>query len=149
MDLMGGPFSFGPGISGLVHRPASGRAGGLVGITASPRLMIGGFQIGGQLGVYFMETVDTFIVPGANVGYAMGIVGPIALTPSVRTLFLIPTAMGSGASMQLTGELGLEWVYVKNGYMEPYFATGVLHDTRANQANFIIGGGYRIGITFF
>lgn len=149
MDLMGGVASVGPGISGLRHMPALGRATGLVGINVSPRLMIAGFQLGAQFGVYFNEGIDTIMVPGANLGYAIGLVGPLALTPSVRTLFLIPTAMRTSASMQLTGELGLEWFFGKNGYMEPYFATGVLHDTGANQASFILGGGYRIGVTFF
>lgn len=147
VDLMGG--AFGPGISGLYYSPQMSHSGGLVGINGNARLMIAGIQLGAQMGVYFNELTDTIITPGANVGYAIGLIGPLALTPSARALFLVPSARGSSVSMQVTGELALEWFFGKNGYMEPYFATGVLHATGPNQANFILGGGYRLGIVFF
>jgi hypothetical protein len=149
VDLMGGLLSLGPGISGLSYSPQMSRAGGIVGINGSARLMIAGFQIGGQFGTYFNDGGDTLFTPGANFGYAFGIFGPVALTPSARALFLVPTAPRSSALVQITGELGLEWFLGKNGYMEPYFAVGALHATGPNQANFIIGGGYRLGIVFF
>jgi hypothetical protein len=150
MDLMGGPLlSLGPGISGLYHSPTANHAGGLIGINGSARLMISSIQLGAQMGVYFSEATDTVIVPGGNVGYAIGLIGPLSLTPSARALFLVPSARGSSVTMQLTGEVALEWFFGKNGYLEPYFAAGALHATGANQALFIIGGGYRLGIVFF
>jgi hypothetical protein len=41
-----------------------------------------------------------------------------------------------------------KWFFGKNGYLEPYFAAGVLHQTGINQALFILGGGYRLGVVF-
>lgn len=148
MDLMAGVGSVGSGISGLAHRPATGNATGIVGINVNPRLVVASFQLGAQLGVYFNEGIDTVFVPGGNVGYVIGIVGPFALTPSARVLFLVPSASGASASMQLTGEVALQWFWGKNGFLEPYFASGALHNTGTNQALFLIGGGYRLGVVF-
>lgn len=148
MDLMLGTGSVGSGISGLAHSPTAARATGLVGLNVNPRLVIAGFQLGGQFGMYFNEGIDTVFVPGGNLGYVIGIVGPFALTPSARALFLVPTRSGTSASMQLTGELALQWFWGKNGFLEPYFAVGALHQTGPNQALFLIGGGYRLGVVF-
>jgi hypothetical protein len=109
--------------------------------------------IGAQLGFSFVDQLisSAIIVPGVSVGYAIPLAGQLALTPAIRSIFFLSTAQNSSASIQLTGEVGLEYFFGKHGYIEPVFSMGDFQNTGAGtsgQATFILGVGYRLGVVF-
>lgn len=146
---LGGQLQWG----GLATQFGTTGAAGIFGLGAAARVVVSGIVLGAELGVTYIDKLVTSAVffPGFLVGYAAPLTDRVALTPAFHGDFLISTAPGSSLLAQLTGELGLEVLLGKHGYIEPVLSMGALQNTGAGKsgdATFVFGVGYRLGVVF-
>ncbi len=126
---------------------------GLVAIDASFRAIISGMWLGAELGVTFMDRVTTnaIVSPGLTAGFVIPLLPRLAFSTALHTIFIVPTAPGSSADLQITGELSLEIFFGRHAFIEPVFAVGDFHRTDAGargMSYFVVGTGYRLGVVF-
>ncbi len=140
-----------PSASGMVA--ANGGTAGIIGLGVTARFVFNHFVIQPSLGV---ANVGLFVGSssqsaaifegGLGLGAAVAVSDRVAFTPMART-WVLGSDQGS-ALAAVAGDLPLAIFFGKNGFMEPYLEVGALGVPQMGAWTFMIGGGYRLGVTF-